>query len=95
MMMNNPISPNTQAILLITAPLIVGRAGHSSEFLTHSEYNQLARILHDNQREPADLLGPEASSLIEKFHGTIDGERLTSLLGRGFLLSQAIEKWQA
>lgn len=92
--MNNSVSPNTQAILLMTAPLIVGRGGHSLEFLTHGEYNRLARILHDNQREPADLLKPEASGLIKKFHDIIDGERLVRLLGRGFLLSQAIERWQ-
>ncbi len=79
----------------MTAPLIVGRDRHSLEFLTHGEYNRLARMLRDSQREPADLLGPGASGLIEKFQSVIDGERLARLLGRGFLLSQAIERWQA
>lgn len=93
--MNSPVSYNTQAILLLTAPLIVGHGGYSSELLTPGEYNRLARFLHDNQREPADLLGAEADELLEKLHGIIDRDRLMRLLGRGFLLSQAIERWQA
>jgi len=93
--MNSSVSSNTQAILLLTAPLIVGRGGYSSELLSPGEYNRLARILYDNQREPADLLGPEASELLKQFHGIIDSGRLMRLLGRGFLLSQAIERWQA
>ncbi len=93
--MNSSVSSNTQAILLLTAPLMVGRGGYSSELLSPGEYNRLARVLHDNQREPADLLGPEASELVTQFHGIIDSGRLMRLLGRGFLLSQAIERWQA
>jgi DNA processing protein len=93
--MNNSVSSNTQAILLLTAPLMVGRGGYSSELLSPGEYNRLARILHDNQREPADLLGPDASELLTQFHGIIDSGRLMRLLGRGFLLSQAIERWHA
>ncbi len=93
--MNSPVSANTQAILLLTAPLIVGRGGHSFELLTPSEYNRLARFLRDNEREPADLLGPEAGELLQKSQGVIDSKRLMQLLGRGFLLSQAIERWQA
>ncbi|MBM4463229.1 MAG: DNA-processing protein DprA [Chloroflexi bacterium] len=93
--MNSPVSANTQAILLLTAPLIVGRGGYSSELLTPSEYKRLARILRDNEREPADLLSPEAGELLQRLQGIIDSGRLTRLLGRGFLLSQAIERWQA
>jgi predicted Rossmann fold nucleotide-binding protein DprA/Smf involved in DNA uptake len=74
---------------------MVGRGGYSSELLSPGEYNRLARILHDNQREPADLLGPDASELLTQFHGIIDSGRLMRLLGRGFLLSQAIERWHA
>jgi DNA processing protein len=93
--MNSSVSTNTQAILLLTAPLIVGRGGYSLELLSPGEYNRLARVIHNNQREPADLLGPEASELLVQFHSIIDSDRLMRLLGRGFLLSQAIERWQA
>ena len=93
--MSTPLSPNSQAILLLTTPLIAGRGQPSSELLTHGEYNRLARVLRQNHNEPADLLGPSASELIKKCHSVIDGGRLERLLGRGFLLSQAIERWQA
>jgi len=93
--MSTSLSSNTQAILLLTAPLIAGRSEPSSELMTLGEYNRLARALRDNQREPADLLGPEAGEVIRKCQGIIDAARLERLLGRGFLLSQAVERWQA
>jgi len=93
--MSTSLSSNTQAILLLTAPLIAGRSEPSSELMTPGEYNRLARALRDNQREPADLLGPEAGEVIRKCQGIIDAARLERLLGRGFLLSQAVERWQA
>ncbi len=92
--MNSLVSQNTQAILLLTAPLITRRGDYSSELLTLGEYNLLARILHGIQREPADLLGPEASELLKRFQGVIDSGRLTRLLKRGFLLTQVIERWE-
>ena len=92
--MNNDISQNTQAILLLTAPLIVGRSQRSPELLTPTEYNRVARILFDNQREPADLLGTEASDLFENLQSAVDSGRLSRLLARGFLLGQALERWQ-
>jgi DNA processing protein len=92
--MNNEISLNTQAILLLTAPLIVGRSQRSEELLTPTEYNRLARILNDNRREPADLLGTEASDLFKNLQSAVDSDRLGRLLARGFLLGQALERWQ-
>lgn len=92
--MSTSISPNTQAILLLTAPLIAGRREPSPELLTPGEYNWLARTLRDKQRQPADLLGPEAGALVKACESVIGSARLERLLGRGFLLSQAIERWQ-
>lgn len=93
--MTTLLSPNSQAILLLTTPLIVGRGQPSSELLSHGEYNRLARVLRENDHQPADLLEPTAGELIKKVRGVIEGGRLERLLGRGFLLSQAIEHWQA
>ena len=89
------IDPNTQAILLLTAPLIVGRGETSTDLLTYSEYNRIDCILHDIQREPADFLASHAGEIIEKCRSVVDGDRLERLLARGFLLSQAVEKWEA
>ena len=88
------LSPNTQAILLLTAPLIVGRAEPSTDLLTHGDYKRLAQFLHDRQRQPADLLAAADQELLEECQQLIDGDRLRRLLDRGFLLSQAIERWQ-
>ena len=89
------LSQNTQAILLLTAPLIAGRGSSSSELLTSGEYKRLARHLREIQRKPADLVSPDASELLRVCEPVIEVARLQRLLGRGFLLSQVIERWQA
>lgn len=89
------LSPNTQAILLLTAPLIAGRGTSSSELLSPGEYKRLARHLREIQRQPADLVSPDADDLLRACQPVIDEARLQRLLGRGFLLSQVVERWQA
>jgi predicted Rossmann fold nucleotide-binding protein DprA/Smf involved in DNA uptake len=93
--MTPTLSPNTQAILLLTAPLIAGRGTSSSELLSPGEYKRLARHLREIQRQPADLVLPDAPDLLRACQSVIDESRLQKLLGRGFLLSQVIERWQA
>jgi DNA processing protein len=89
------LSPNAQAILLLTAPLIAGRGQSSPDILSPSEYNRLARHLREMQCQPADLIAPNADALLGVCQSVIDVSRLQRLLGRGFLLSQVIERWQA
>lgn len=89
------LSPNTQAILLLTAPLIDGRGTTSSDLLSPVEYKRLARHLREIRREPSDLLSPDAADILSACQPVIDDSRLRKLLGRGFLLSQVIERWQA
>lgn len=93
--MIEPLTPNTQAILLLTAPLIAGRGDTSRDLLTLSEYNRLALILRQKQKQPADLIAPDAQVLIELCSQPFGRARLDALLGRGFLLSQAVERWNA
>jgi DNA processing protein len=85
---------NTQAILLLTAPLIAGRGEDSCDRLSPGEYNRLARMLREKQKQPADLTGPEAQAVLD-LCCTFDRARLESLLARGFLLSQAVDRWNA
>ncbi|MGO1063065.1 DNA-processing protein DprA [Acinetobacter lwoffii] len=89
------ISTNTQAILLLTAPLILGKGSQSFDLLTTKEYNLLARYLWKIGKQPSDLLSSDAKDLIEKCSNLINPERLNILLNRGFLLSQVIELWQS
>ena len=92
--MRAELSPNAQAILLLTAPLIAGRGKPSADPLTAGEYRRLARRLRELHREPADLLDRGAGSLVKECGSHPDAARLDRLLGRGFLLSQAVERWR-
>lgn len=92
---STPVSANTQAILLLTAPLMTGSGEHSKELLTASEYAKLARFLNHRAFQPADLVAASASELDLELGKIVNGDRLKRLVARGFLLSQAIERWQA
>lgn len=92
--MNPSLSDNTQAILLLTAPLIVARGQPSADLLSPGEYKRLARHLHQLGRVPADLLSGQAEDVLREVHPTIDAERIKGLLARGLALSQAIDRWQ-
>ena len=94
-MMKAALSPNTQAILLLTAPLIIGHGKPSIAPLTAGEYSRLARRLRELRREPAHLLEPDADSLVKECRITVDPQQLQGLLGRGFLLAQAVERWRS
>jgi DNA processing protein len=91
-----PISENTRALLLLTAPLIVGAAdGGSTPVLSLSEFNKLARRLKEIGAEPVELLGPTKAGLLQNLSSLLATERVESLLDRGFQMSQALEKWNA
>ncbi len=91
--MNTDLSSNAQAILLLTAPLIVGPRGGSVAPLTTSEYNLLASRLRGMQLQPADLLTSKIEAVLQECQAVVDGARVRQLLDRGFLLSQAVERW--
>ena len=93
--MNEAPSPNTRAILLLTAPLIAGGRGREAALLTAGEYRALAARLHSIQAEPADLLQPDADSLMDQCSAVVDKVRLAALLGRGLLLGDAVDHWRA
>ena len=92
--MSAPLSLNTQAILLLTAPLLAGRSKSTVKLLTAGEYKQLARYLWKNDQQPADLLAFNARELLRESQLPFESDRLERLLARGFLLSQAVEHWQ-
>lgn len=98
--MNDTLSLNTRAILLLTAPLLVGSGsmgygGPAAEALHLGEYKRLARRLRELSRQPADLLAAGGEALCADCADIVEPERLRRLLGRGFLLGQAVERWQA
>ena len=90
----NTLSPNTQAILLLTAPLLAGGSKTNEDLLTPGEYKRLALHLREIKHQPEDLLAPDAQEILTDCASVINEDRLKRLLGRGFLLSQAVERWQ-
>src|SRR5882724_3448984 len=93
--MSEALSTNSQAILLLTAPLVAGRSDASTNLLTLSEYNRVARVLREKQLQPADLIGSDAKEVVQLIAPIFGRDRLDALLARGFLLSQAVERWAA
>jgi hypothetical protein len=68
------LSPNTQAILLLTAPLIAARGAVSPDLLSPGEYKRLAHHLREIHHQPADLIAPigRAGSVVTRtiVHGS-------------------------
>ena len=101
--MTESLSPNAKAILLLTAPLIVGRGTPRDTverpLSPKREYSELVRRLREIGREPADLIGVDALPVLDECLGPagprIDRHRIEFLLGRGVQLSLAVERWQA
>ncbi|MEM9461312.1 MAG: DNA-processing protein DprA [Myxococcota bacterium] len=92
------MSANTQSILLLTAPLMLGsgdsKASASADLLKPSEYQRLARYLVDIGKQPEDLLSSDAEETIDACSTVVERARLRSLLERGLQLSQAVERWK-
>jgi DNA processing protein len=93
--MTDRLSENTQAILLLTAPLMLGKGDATADLLKPAEYQKFARHLLGMGKQPADLLSPDAGEVIEASRELVDEGRLRRLLERGFVLSQAVERWQS
>ena len=93
--MNGELSPNAQAILLLTAPLLAGKTKHSMKPLSLTEYNKLAWHLRETGQQPQDLFDPGALREVNESWPKLDFERVHRLLGRGFLLAHAVERWRA
>lgn len=88
------ISENTKAILLLTAPLDVGKKAAPSKILTLKAYNALAQSLHALGCQPRDLLGARLDELLSKLPAHVESARIAELLQRGFLLGQALAEWE-
>ena len=98
-LMNGELSPNAQAILLLTAPLLAGRSRASVTPLPLGDYNNLVRHLRDTEMQPADLLDSEGLRELDSSWSGLRTRRtledVRQLLERGFLLAQALERWSA
>ena len=89
----NFLSPATQATLLLCSPLRAGKNKGVAP-LSIGEFNELEKQLQRIGARLEQLLEDDASVLLKKLGLTVDAEKITALLGRGFMLSMALETWQ-
>lgn len=89
------LSENAKAILLLTSPLNIGSAEPSVQPLTPAQYHQAAKFLFSQGKEPADLVSTDSGGLVESCCQQPGMPDLRLLLGRGVLLSQAVERWSS
>src|SRR5665213_828813 len=90
----NPFSPTTQATLLLCSPLRSGK-NKSVAPLSIGEFNELAKQLRRIDARLEQLLESDTVALLKQLGLAVDTEKITALLGRGFMLSMAMETWQS
>jgi predicted Rossmann fold nucleotide-binding protein DprA/Smf involved in DNA uptake len=88
------LSPATQIALLLCSPL---RAGKNKDVqpLSIGEFNELEKQLQRASAGLEQLLETDVAARLKKLPATIDAAQITALLGRGFMLSLAVETWQS
>jgi predicted Rossmann fold nucleotide-binding protein DprA/Smf involved in DNA uptake len=90
----NPLSPTTQATLLLCSPLRAGKNKGASP-LSIGEFNELEKQLQRTGARLEQLLESDSAPVLKQLGLTVDAEKITALLGRGFMLSLAMETWQS
>ncbi len=95
MTLRDDISADTQAALLLIAPLLTRRQDGAPEPLQPSEHRRFTGFLSENGWSLADLLAKGAEDALTHERLPLDADRLRLLLSRGFLLSQALEHWRS
>lgn len=93
--MISELSANTQATLLLTAPLVIGPRELSPDVLKPREFDDLDRFLRANRLEPAALLATEPGDLLVGCGNVFNVvDRVVRLRDRYAQLEQAVERWQ-
>jgi len=89
------LTENTQATLLLCAPLVAAKVKDVSP-LSLGEFNELLAALERNVASLSDLLeSQKAEAVLQKLHPQFDTAQLRALLGRGFALSLSVERWSS
>ena len=93
--MNPGTSRDTQATLLLHAPLVTAGTAPPDPILKATEFRAVRARLAASGRPLGDLLGTDAPSLVEACADVVPAARMHALLGRGFRLAQALDQWAA
>ena len=88
------VSEETQVTLLLCAPLLAAKQKGAAP-LSLGEFKKVCSELEKQGAALPDLLGSRAAALIGQLPLEMDRAQIEALLGRGFLLSLALEKWSS
>lgn len=86
---------DTQAALLLGAPLTTATTAPSDAILKPAEFRAVRARIVATGRPLGDLLGPNAAAVVTECADLVPESRLHDLLGRGFRLAQALDQWAA
>lgn len=88
------VSPNTQAILLLTVRFAKGADSSSVKPLAPKEWGRFAAWLNQQSLTPEHLLQGSMNNVLQGWQDkTITAERVHALLDRGPALALSMEKW--
>lgn len=93
--MTTAVSADTQATLLLTAPLATTAKAPADPLLKPAEFRKVQDRVANSGHALGDFLGRDASPLIDAYDDLVPASRLNDLLGRGFRLAQALDQWSA
>ncbi|MGI4747812.1 MAG: DNA-processing protein DprA [Janthinobacterium lividum] len=87
------ITPQTQALLLLTARFGGTKASAVHDPLDDTQWTRLAGWLKKRQLQPGDLLHDPIRHLAD-WDDAVSTSRIVALLGRGTALSACLDRWQ-
>lgn len=87
------LSAETKAILLLTCPLLGASGGEGQKVLSPTSYRKLLQACASEGIALAELVEPNFERRIKSFPEGIDHQLVSSLLSRGFQLSQVLDTW--
>lgn len=87
------LSAETKAILLLTCPLLGPSGGEGQKVLTPTNFRKLLQACATEGIALSELVEPDFERRVKSFPESIDHQHVSSLLSRGFQLSQVLDSW--
>ena len=86
------LTPCTQAVLLLTAPMISGKHHDTDCIIKPGEYRTLEKHLQDRGHKIGDLITGNIDNIVGD-NSPVSVHRIAGLLNRGSRLAQVVDHW--